>query len=71
MVPSVNTIICVAFHSGSHLSQGSTTPMATVMRAISCHRRQRECFICPCHFSVHVLQHGACARQVCMLHPWT
>ena len=36
---SVDAIICVATHSGSHSSHGPTSPMATLMRAIACHKR--------------------------------
>ena len=27
---------------------------------IACHKRQGECFICPCHFRAHVLQNTWC-----------
>ena len=56
--PCVDSIICVATHSVtvSHSSHRPTSPMATAIRAIACHKRQQECFIYPCHLSVHELQ---------------
>jgi len=53
-ISSVNAIICVATHSGSHSSHGPTSPMATLMRAIACHKRWQECFIYPYHLSVDI-----------------
>ena len=59
-VLSVNAIIFVATHSGSHSSHAPTSPMATLTRAIACHKRQQEC-----HLSVDTSYkaHGVCIQQ--------
>ena len=44
-VLSVHAIICVATHSGSHSSHAPTSPMATLMRVIICHKRRQECHL--------------------------
>jgi len=62
----VDAIICVATHSGGHLSHGLTSPMATLMRAIECHKRQEECFICP--YYVPCKAHGMLDQCACSNH---
>jgi len=61
-VSSVNAVICIATHSGSHSSHGPTSPMVTLMRAIACHKRRRKCR--------HVLQSTWCASPICIQQPY-
>ena len=42
--------------------------MAAAMRAVVCHKRWRECLICPCHFSAHVLDQCACCIAASINH---
>jgi len=37
-VPSINAIICVAIHSGSHSSQRPTSLIARAIRMKACHK---------------------------------
>ena len=46
----------------SHSSHGPTSPLATLMRAIACHKRRRKCR--------HVLQSTWCASPICIQQPY-
>jgi len=53
--------ICVATHSGSHSSHAPTSPMATLMRVIACHKGWRESHLSADMSRVHAatIQTGA------------